>query len=134
MKPLNFICLLTATTLFAALLPLNAQSIEANVPFPFMVGDITLPAGEYTIVGFTDNEVAIRSEAGHLVSFSLTETAHSSKAVDPRLVFHRYNGQYFLAQVWLTESTDGRSFRASGHEIRLARNVRQEHVVQLAKR
>jgi hypothetical protein len=136
MKPLSIIFLLALAVTIISTTPLNAQTsvIEVKIPYAFTVENTTLSAGEYTIAALTENTVVIRPKAGPGAVVTLTTAAGTAKAVNPQLVFHRYGDQYFLAEVWLVRNTEGRAFYASSHEIELARNVRQEQVVQLAKK
>ena len=100
-----FAILLTAS--FAA----PAQSdhlIAANIPFNFYIKDRALPAGDYlftlTRIGGADG-VKIQSADGHLTAFVLTRPAAIKAAKDePRLIFNRYDNQYFLAQVYGVEA------------------------------
>jgi hypothetical protein len=57
--------------------------------------------------------------------------AASHNLQTPRLIFHRYGGQYFLAQAWMPNSDQGYECFASAREIQLARNGGQD-VVELA--
>lgn len=116
----------------------NAQSVnvKANVPFDFMVGKSTLPAGEYSIQSIssgTSDLLAIRGGKTNqmLTSANHAETLNPSK--NSRLVFHKYGDQYFLSQIWLQGERAGREFRITRREAEVAKNVpTSEDVIVLA--
>jgi hypothetical protein len=91
--------------------PARAQSdrlIAANIPFNFYIKDRALPAGEYvftlTRIGGADG-IRIQSADGHITAFVLTRSAAVNAAKDePKLVFNRYDNQYFMAQVYGVEA------------------------------
>ena len=139
MKALRLGSLIWLFLALAALLPLHAQTatIDVQVPYPFMVENATLPAGEYRIAAFTDNTLIIRSKAGDTALLCLTIPAGGGpKAVDPQLVFQRQGSQYFLAEVWL-KSSHGRQLNRyiyeTTHKIDIA-NGNPERVVLMAKK
>ena len=77
----------------------------ANIPFEFIVGDKTLPAGEYTIVRVNPASnpavLQLRSKdgsAGALVTMMPVIAKASDRA---HLVFHCYGNQHFLSQSWI---------------------------------
>jgi hypothetical protein len=99
-----------------------AGRIVVKVPFNFMVGDKTLPAGEYFIVRNTQlsNEgLMIRSTDGRNGAFALTKTVQAGdRQEDSRLVFNRYGEHYFLTQVWSAGQSNGRElFRTSAEGV-----------------
>ena len=89
---------------------LGSQTIRANVPFAFNVGQTSLPAGVYTvtILNPTSDRKAlqIRSADGKVNAIVHTVGAGSSLAENAKLVFRRYGDRYFFAQVQMAgEST-----------------------------
>ena len=110
----------------------NAQNsgraqLKANIPFQFNVGEISFPAGEYTIaqVNPASDRVILRIRANDggrsaLVQMSplIGKTAESST-----LVFHRYGNKYFFAQAWI--DADGEGLNAS--ESRTERATHKEN-------
>jgi hypothetical protein len=74
--------------------------LRADVPFKFNVGKSSLPAGDCGVV-----------IAGQVASLSSGNTSEGIVGMPtrkdatgtPKLVFHKYGDQYFLAEVW-TES------------------------------
>jgi hypothetical protein len=88
------------------LLPVSsyAQSVRltARVPFAFVVGNHTMPAGEYTVQKTEAMRGAWkisgpRDPAG---SFIIARPGATKPAAKPRLVFHRYGERYLLSQIW----------------------------------
>ena len=87
----------------------GSQTIKANVPFAFNVGQKSLPAGVYTvsILNPTSDRKAlqIRSEDGRVSAIVQTVGAGSSLADNAKLVFRRYGDRYFFAQAQLAGDT-----------------------------
>jgi hypothetical protein len=88
------------------------RSLAVKVPFNFVVGETTLPAGEYTIepssIG-TAAALLIRSAEGHMgVTFFANPVEANAIQAEAKVVFNRYGDRYFLAQVWTPEINIGR--------------------------
>ncbi len=90
----------------ALAVPLSAQTVtmEANIPFAFTVGTMTLPAGEYMIRNSGNPYVLIfQAEDGSGGTVTLTSRESVVKtdhpAADTKLVFNRYGKEYFLSEV-----------------------------------
>ena len=102
--------------------PLLAQTItlKGNVPFDFHMGKVDMPAGEYT-VHQSGALVTVRSAADRHVSamyLTLPTPAPAARA-NGALVFNRYGDDYFLAKVWIPNSTEGRALPTSSREKEL---------------
>ena len=123
----------------------NAQSrfriIKADIPFAFVVGDKTLAAGEYLVGQIStssDAGIFIRSSEGNQHALRLTNAVSASvpkqKSV---LTFRRHGNTYFLAQVWLSGSVEGREVIKSkaerSAERELARNSSTNNLAQNAR-
>jgi hypothetical protein len=128
-----------------AVAPASAKSVSnlrAQVPFDYHVGDKLISAGDCIITAMTDNEAALRIRSADCdESATILTNAKQAKTnakSSPRLVFHRYGDQYFLAAVWgldgmgraLPESNRERSLR---RERQVAGNARME-VITIAAR
>lgn len=87
--------------------PAHAQVlIKADVPFSFSAGYGALPAGEYSIQRIGSNSTIMLSSGRRGVEIMMPLTWDQRTGVNtPKLVFHRYGDEYFLAEVWT--STDG---------------------------
>jgi uncharacterized protein (DUF58 family) len=109
--------------------PAKAQTsiaLEANIPFDFIIGGKTLPAGEYTI-NTARNQPAVlifrnvqaKASAQALTDPVETKTGKGAK----KLVFHRYGSQYFLSSVWGADDGVGRGLSKSKLERELIAGV-----------
>ena len=122
LKGLTMLLLIVVLALATAVASANAQSanrVIADIPFEFSVGYKTMPAGEYSVetVTASGNAVMIRSTDGNRAAIRLTdESARIKDKTQARLVFHRYGGRYFLAQVWNGVDLNGRQLVKSHEE------------------
>lgn len=91
----------------------SGTTIQASVPFTFVVGDTTLPAGKYDIRvvdGDTLNVLEISSVKGHISVAFNTEDAQTKRdqiLSKGKLVFDKIGDRYFLSQVWMAGSSTG---------------------------
>ena len=120
-RTLITICLLlTAATLFAQ--TENHQLLTVKIPVSFWIQDQFLPADEYNI--FTvlpERAIRITSTDGRYSAVVNTLPNYaSSPAENSRLIFHRYEDEYFLAQVWTLGQTVGRNPMLSKRAIERA--------------
>ena len=94
------------------------------VPFSFKVGNKVLPAGEYKITA--DNQVIrVQKTDGKENAVTLTQRTRGANhnLGDAKLTFRRYGDQYYLSQVWLTDSL-GRELKKPRRSVTdLAQNV-----------
>ena len=98
----------------------NAQDIRvrANIPFDFVVGDVTMPAGDYDVTKLNTSSGAfrVRDQEGNYSASRLVMRAERRKApTETVLIFNRYreNGgevSHFLSQVWVEGMTTGYEF------------------------
>src|ERR1700752_257380 len=97
--------------------------IKATIPFNFVVGSKELKAGEYLVRQFGSpgtQSLQFRSEDGDVQQIAFTVPIETNKIGNQeRLVFHRYDDQYFLSQVWFAED-DGDEFIAGAREKKAA--------------
>jgi hypothetical protein len=75
------------------------QSVNANVPFNFAVGDHYLPAGRYTLFSPYSNVVEIRSQDGRLVTFVASTRGFQEPQHGSQLEFKKYGEHYVLHRV-----------------------------------
>jgi hypothetical protein len=100
--------------------------IVSDVPFDFVVGKTTLPAGKYEIRRFGDstpNVLEIQSANGGTAVVFITEDAQTrdnQAASQTDLVFDNVGDQYFLSQVWEAGSAYGSELAKPRMEKRLA--------------
>jgi hypothetical protein len=110
LKGLTIFTLMVALAIVTSVVSANAQSrmtVSTNIPFEFVVGDHTLPAGEYVIEAVISGGAALAirgSDNGESVVRLAEPIGAMSKRKSARLVFHRYGQNYFLTQIWSGDS------------------------------
>lgn len=119
------LCLLTVGGGMVA----NAQidtgvTIRGDVPFTFMVGDTTLPAGKYEIRALDDmpGVLELRSVNGlTAVVFDAENVVAKLNQIPTKteLVFDKVGDKYFLSQVWVAGGDTGSELVKSRMEKRL---------------
>ena len=130
------ILMLAASSVFAQ----AERRVAVDIPFQFTVGEKTLPAGEYTIEpNRRDSELVwvLRAANGDNATMLVTNPIRSNRPNETsKLVFRRYDGQYFLAQVWKAGRDTGRELPVVGIEKALelaSLRMRNEYVVVASK-
>jgi hypothetical protein len=123
LKSFTMLMLTIALTAVAA----QAQStnqMKANIPFRFIIGNQTLPAGEYSI-RYLDQDsgktaLLFRSMDGktsRIVSMNTTQQGEGEAKAS--LVFNQYGDSYFLSEVWTGVDQYGLSLPKSRTERQL---------------
>ena len=81
--------------------------LEVKIPFPFVVGDQTLPAGQYMIQrdDFAPSALMLRNEHGAASAILNTRPATSPAPKDeqPALEFKHVENKYLLSNVWMPD-------------------------------
>ncbi len=86
----------------------NRPVLTVQVPFEFVVGNQTFPAGTYKFQSLL-NSVAgkdpvdvltVRSTEGQRYQAVVTEVIDTREPSKSRIVFHRSGGRVFLSEVW----------------------------------
>ncbi len=135
MKKQNLFPLLAVVLLATGLASaqMGSQAVKANIPFDFMAGKTSMPAGEYKLAEVSDAGVlsvmggpADKTLVG---SHAVQASAASEKT---KLIFHRYGDQYFLYQIWIQGENRGRELPTTALEKELASNIRFSSVAVLA--
>ncbi|HYG82753.1 MAG TPA: hypothetical protein VD861_20320, partial [Pyrinomonadaceae bacterium] len=97
----SIVALAFATALVSSAQSSNRQ-VRADIPFDFVVGERTLPAGNYTVATISTDSadaVSVRSSDGRRKAIRLTNAVNdNAKTKRARLVFHRYGSTYYLTQ------------------------------------
>ncbi len=84
-----------------------ADRIEVTIPFEFVAGGRTLPAGDYVldIQGIAPSVVSLQNRDTYVTAavptISVQNRANEGQA---KLVFQRFGNRHFLSQVWYGES------------------------------
>jgi len=101
--------------------------LKANIPFAFSIGNQTMPAGEYTVRCTNSSSdmkiLQLRLRDGHESVLVRTSSVIGKLQDGARLVFYRYDDQYFFAQAWLPSDSIGMQAPRSGNENRMAREL-----------
>jgi hypothetical protein len=122
-------------TLFVLSVIVAAQVAQAgepmlvNIPFAFVAGDATLPAGEYRVETLEQNSAVLLIHCwdARMATFVVTNPAQAKELQSQsKLVFTRYKDRYFLSQVWKAGSIRGRQLRKSQAEKEIAQSARLE--------
>ena len=81
----------------------SAQTIHFTMPFSFVAGNKSLPAGDYTIeLNRENHSVIFRSEdpSGNNAVMLATNSEGGANPDKTYAIFQRYGAHYFLASVW----------------------------------
>jgi hypothetical protein len=110
-----------ACSIVLALTSISAQTgaIRAKIPFDFNTGEQTLLAGDYKV-----------TIDGSGFAFVPIYSYGYNKDASPKLVFHRYGTQSFLAEAWIAAS--GHELWTSPREGEFARTAKQERTIVIA--
>ena len=132
MKKIVRSMMLAGLTLVGSGAGVRAQQAERMVkfaaPFAFEVENSKLPAGEYTVL-VQGGWLQIQGKDGKGAAHALTMPVVSSgtkTVAKSHVVFHNYQGRYFLAQIWASGQEKGRELLETREEQQLAK--RQEMV------
>lgn len=129
--------MLFALSAVAGVVSAQAQTAQhpvvVNVPFEFVVGGKTLPAGEYVIrraARESDKALLVTSAGGGGSELAMTYAveADGSRRQTARasVDFHRYGDKYFLFQVWTSGATAGRALPRSRQERDILREMKKK--------
>lgn len=109
LKGFTMLMLVVGLAFVSAVVSANGQGTteaRANIPFQFIVGDKSLPAGKYAVRPNKGSRVvAIDNRDSQGSARRLTSEIMGNRKENARLVFHRYGNRYFLAEVWMGEPT-----------------------------
>lgn len=129
---LSLVLMLTAVSVCAQ----SVRSKVTNIPFSFVVGQKTLPAGEYTLEpNRKDSHIVwlIQRRDGRTSALFTTMPVRASETEeDAKLIFHKYGDQYFLSQIWSRGENSGRELLMPRLERELAKNAIERQTVVLA--
>jgi hypothetical protein len=135
--------LLAVLLVIVAGAPAKAQSLgtklTVNIPFDFTVTDQKLPAGKYTIgraqQGNGDLVIQIsRVDGDESVARLTIPVITRDPANEGLLVFHQYEDQYFLYEIWPAGGHTGRALPKSRAERDLEKNGTDAKVARVAFR
>jgi hypothetical protein len=114
----------------------SSIKLEANIPFDFVIGGKTLPAGEYTIDTAAANLPAVlifKNVQAHASALAMTNPVETKTGKGAnKLVFHRYGTQYFLSSVWVANDRVGRALSTSKLEREMSAGLERPTEVLIA--
>jgi hypothetical protein len=109
----------------------NPAILKADIPFPFVVANHTLPAGHYVVGTLGEDTIRIANSQKQ-GAFVLTSKVDGSASEGlGKLVFYRYEDSYFLAQVWNADSGHGKQVFKSPIEEDLERKGASKEITVL---
>jgi hypothetical protein len=129
LKGFAMLMLIIVTAFATAVVSANGQSsnrMVADIPFEFVVGDQSLPSGEYAVRAVTlqGDALMIKGTESKGAAIRLTNAITGHKSNDRgKLVFHRYGQRYFLAEVWSAGEKTGRQLLKSRQERAIEREL-----------
>jgi len=102
---------------------LNAQiinAIQAHVEHSFVIGDKTLPAGDYTFRMTTDPDqslmIATNQNGTNVAQFLVRQSIDGHKPSHSELVFHKYGNIEFLSRIFEAGSKNGAAVTETGKQ------------------
>ncbi len=113
-----------------------AQDLRVEIPFDFVAGTATFPAGEY-LVRVPSTTPAMTIETGDHKPCSLefvTPLTASHIQEKSKLSFHRYGDRYILAEVWVQGRIDGMQLPRTKLERELMAEAARVRLVMVAAR
>jgi hypothetical protein len=126
--------------LLAVAAPLHAGSIlnhemTVSVPFGFIAGDRSLPAGDYSVQVNPERGSVVLHQEGQSPLILLTNQRESTNT-PPRgkLVFKRYGANFFLSEVWNQDNATGQALTPSAAEKEMARHKQPEQILVVQAR
>ena len=118
-----------------------SYGLRANVPFDFVVGDKTIPAGRIRAHGVSASSqgaLSITNSAqGKLALRTGRRVSGAERSNQGKLVFHKYGNRYFLAQVCVPgyeawEIMKSKEEKSLERDMRLVKNFTPERVTVMA--
>jgi len=103
------------------------KQFTVTIPFNFEVAGKTLPAGQYYVGRSTQTSaegLVLRGTDGRAGVFALTRGIQTKDIQQQsKLVFRRYEHQYFLGEVWISGVNAGRGLPLSRSERQVAQEI-----------
>jgi hypothetical protein len=119
-----------ALTAMASTRVAQAQELlVVNIPFDFVAGNMTLPAGEYSInVAAPERTLLLidRKDAAASAFMNTAAVAKTEIQTESKVIFNRYGDRYFLSQVWAAGNSRGRQLLKSAREKEMAQIAKSE--------
>jgi hypothetical protein len=136
MKTLRTIMFALTVLLLATASQAQQTITQARVPFDFVVGNHTYPAGEYTVKSMNVGSPVMQinnTRDNTVKKFQLSIPCEKlTRSEDSKLVFLRMGDSYFLYQVWVAGQVSGREFPKNETYWQLAQNHEKPELVIVA--
>jgi hypothetical protein len=113
------LCVLTLAGVLGTATAQSAPTIKARIPFDFVVGNQTLPAGEYRLARPTPNLVLLRDAQGSTVALAFTRDLSDDPQAplsSTMLKFEVVNGRRELIEAWSKDETEGLRLSWTNHK------------------
>ena len=112
----------------------SAQRVIAKIPFAFTVGKTNLPAGKYAISVLNPSSdrtvLQIRSVDGPASALILTNSVNSRPADNAKLVFERYDDNYFFTKAQMAgESTSFEALHSKAERKQMVAATGKKRVI-----
>lgn len=103
----------------------QAPVVTMEIPFAFMVGDTSLPAGTYQITKISEGNYRIANTKSDQNAMFTTGTATEPRpAKSFTLIFNVYGDTYYLSKFFHQGKTEGDELRQTAAEKELAQKVK----------
>jgi hypothetical protein len=105
------------------------QMLVINIPFDFVAGNRTLPAGEYSIkVAAPERTLLLidRKDAAASAFMNTNPVVKTEIQTESKMIFNRYGDRYFLSEVWTAGTSRGRQLLKSAREMEMAQIAKSE--------
>ena len=112
----------------------QAQEMSVvNIPFDFVAGSVTLPAGEYSIkVTGPERTLLVIDRKDAAPAFMNTNAVVKTEIqTASKMIFNRYGDRYFLSEVWTAGYSRGRQLLKSARENEMAQIASEPSQVTL---
>ena len=107
----------------------SSQTLRANVPFTFTVGEKSLPPGVYTIrilnPASDRKALQIRSEDGRSSAIVQTMGVNGALIDHAKIVFHRYGERHFFAEAQMAGDTTSQTAARTRAERATQRSIKR---------
>lgn len=103
MKRATFAILATLSLAATSLVAQSSTPMKVNVPFNFVAGAKTLPAGEYSVQADGSSRLVWIRSADYKTTLNLIANSAENAQMNGvgALNFNRYGDRYFLSEIWM---------------------------------
>ena len=105
------------------------EMLVVNIPFDFAAGNMTLPAGEYSIKVTAPERTLLlidRKDAAASAFMNTNPVVKTEMQTESKMIFNRYGDRYFLSEVWTAGNSRGRQLSKSRREMEMAQIAKSE--------